>query len=97
MSMTWFVGHLGKPILKLRDICVVVELELPEGDEGEEEYWEEGEQGVRHALTPNRTELVMMMLMMMILMMMMMRIRMMMMRIRMMIKMQETVARNNLD
>ena len=57
------VGHLGKPVLKLKDIGIVVELELPEGDEGKEENWEEGEQGVGHALAPHRAELMMSMVM----------------------------------
>ena len=56
-------GHLGEPVLKLKDICIIVELELPEGDEGKEENWEEGEQGVGHALAPHRAELMMSMVM----------------------------------
>merc|ERR550534_621417 len=34
--------------LQLDDVLVVVELELPEGDQGKEEDWEKGEEGVRH-------------------------------------------------
>ena len=58
--------NLGELSLKLENVGVIVELQLPQGDEGEEEDWEEGEQGVGHALTPNRAELMMRMLMRMI-------------------------------
>lgn len=51
------ITYLGKLLFQLKDVLVVVELELPEGDQGKEEDWEKGEEGVRHALAPHRTEL----------------------------------------
>ena len=52
-----FITYLGKLLFQLKDVLVVVELKFPEGDQGEEEDWEKGEEGVRHTLAPHRTEL----------------------------------------
>ena len=51
------ITYLGKLLFQLKDVLVVVELELPESDQCEEEDWEKGEEGVRHTLAPHRTEL----------------------------------------
>ena len=50
-------GDVVEAVGETGDVVVVVQLELPQGDQGEEEDWEKGEEGVRHTLAPHRTEL----------------------------------------